>query len=452
MTKVTVKFFIFFLSWSWFALFSLTAQQLWTAPSEADKLENPFSYDDVKIIEQGKKIFQSVCAACHGKTGKGDVPSMQSLNPKPADLTSETVQNQTDGAIFWKITEGRGLMASYKDMLSDKERWALVVYIRSLAPKKQPEKISKEESLKIQPVLDTVKEERKIDLQRKNQQKNIISADSITDTVVSFEAFPFTMLANIQTTRVLRSGFGFIIQHRFGAVKFDEGLWRNFLGLDLASNIRFAFEVPLGNKANLVLGRTRYGKLYDFGIKYALWLQNDNGTRPFGLTVYSNVAVNTEKTPAYSEQSVFLDGRPFEFKWYHRLSYDTQILVSRKFNKTFSAQVGLEFIWRNLVPPYIIVRHNGQQVENSNAVLAFPVILRLRTGYKSAVNLEIIPNTRKTTMPFALAYEIASSGNHVFQITLGNSERILPQMLLTRSTYRPGKEGLLFGFNLIRYF
>ena len=37
-----------------------------------------------------------------------------------------------DGAIFWKITNGRPPMASYKLALKDSQRWQLVNYIREL--------------------------------------------------------------------------------------------------------------------------------------------------------------------------------------------------------------------------------------------------------------------------------------------------------------------------------
>jgi len=112
-------------------VYGVRAQSGWQAPPEADKLVNPLK-GDAKSIEKGKEIYQRLCASCHGQTGKGDVPAMQALNPKPSDLTSSAVQQQTDGAIFWKISEGRGLMAAYKNILSEEERWALVNYIRKL--------------------------------------------------------------------------------------------------------------------------------------------------------------------------------------------------------------------------------------------------------------------------------------------------------------------------------
>ena len=103
----------------------------WKAPEKADTLENPLEKNE-RILKAGKQIFDQLCAVCHGKTGKGDGVTAATLKPKPADLTGNTVQAQTDGALYWKISEGRPPMPPFKSQLNDKQVWALVTYIRSL--------------------------------------------------------------------------------------------------------------------------------------------------------------------------------------------------------------------------------------------------------------------------------------------------------------------------------
>ena len=80
---------------------------------------------------KGKKLYNQMCAVCHGAKGKGDGVAGAALNPKPTNFTSASVQAQTDGAIFWKITEGRSPMASYKTILKEEQRWQLVNYLRT---------------------------------------------------------------------------------------------------------------------------------------------------------------------------------------------------------------------------------------------------------------------------------------------------------------------------------
>ena len=114
-------------------LVTVNAQSKWVAPATAKTIENPLkcSPDDIK---EGKKIFTEMCVICHGIKGKGDGIAAAALNPKPANYTLKTVQDQTDGELFWKITNGNAptaAMASYKDILTETQRWQMVAYIRT---------------------------------------------------------------------------------------------------------------------------------------------------------------------------------------------------------------------------------------------------------------------------------------------------------------------------------
>lgn len=106
------------------------AQTPWVAPSSEKAKKNPLP-DDKKVIEQGKKLAQVNCVSCHGPKGKGDGPAAVALNPKPADWTSKKVQEESDGELFWKISNGRGPMPPWKH-LAENDRWALIRYIHSL--------------------------------------------------------------------------------------------------------------------------------------------------------------------------------------------------------------------------------------------------------------------------------------------------------------------------------
>jgi mono/diheme cytochrome c family protein len=106
----------------------------WIAPKSADNLKNPVA-GIVAATKKGQNIFNTQCAVCHGQKGLGDGIAGASLHPHPANLTADSVQTQSDGAIYWKITTGNSPMASYKNSLSDKERWDLVNYIRKLGKK-----------------------------------------------------------------------------------------------------------------------------------------------------------------------------------------------------------------------------------------------------------------------------------------------------------------------------
>ncbi|MEP6673356.1 MAG: cytochrome c [Chthoniobacter sp.] len=105
----------------------------WVAPADAAAIRNP-SAGNTAAAAAGKQTYAATCAACHGATGRGDGPAAAALNPKPANYTTPAVEAESDGSLFWKLSEGRGAMAPFKSALSEKQRWELVTYIRTLGP------------------------------------------------------------------------------------------------------------------------------------------------------------------------------------------------------------------------------------------------------------------------------------------------------------------------------
>jgi mono/diheme cytochrome c family protein len=106
----------------------------WVAPKEADNIKNPLA-GNTAVITEAKTLYTGNCGPCHGDKGRGDGPAAAGLNPKPADHTSAAVQTQTDGAIFWKLSEGKAPMPAYKKIFTEQQRWELVNFIRTLAKK-----------------------------------------------------------------------------------------------------------------------------------------------------------------------------------------------------------------------------------------------------------------------------------------------------------------------------
>lgn len=109
-------------------------QERWTAPAWADTLHNPFGADNAAAVAAGHELYSLWCMTCHGENGDGAGSAGQAWDPGPADFTSGRVQQQSDGALFWKMTTGNPPhMLSYKRVLSEKERWQLVSYLRQFA-------------------------------------------------------------------------------------------------------------------------------------------------------------------------------------------------------------------------------------------------------------------------------------------------------------------------------
>lgn len=109
-----------------------TRPEPWLAPTTANDKKNPLK-ENVSATIEGGKLYLKYCTSCHGSKGKGNGIGSSGLQTKPADHTSNKVQNQSDGAIFWKISEGRKPMPPYKAALTELQIWQLVNFIRTLA-------------------------------------------------------------------------------------------------------------------------------------------------------------------------------------------------------------------------------------------------------------------------------------------------------------------------------
>ena len=91
---------------------------------------------NVASVAAGQVLYQANCVPCHGLSGKGDGPVGLTLNPRPADLTIHTAPGvHPDGQLYDWITNGfssSAAMPAFQQALSDRDRWNLVNFIRTL--------------------------------------------------------------------------------------------------------------------------------------------------------------------------------------------------------------------------------------------------------------------------------------------------------------------------------
>jgi len=85
-------------------------------------------------LARGEEMFHTFCRPCHGPAGLGDgtVVGPNRIPPLPLlNLTSALTRSYSDGYIWGMITNGRGLMPSYRRIPAD-ERWLVVDFVRKL--------------------------------------------------------------------------------------------------------------------------------------------------------------------------------------------------------------------------------------------------------------------------------------------------------------------------------
>ena len=114
------------------------AAYLTDANGEALIPENPVAADD-SSRDRGAIFYEYNCKMCHGETGVGNGPIGAFLiEKKPADLTSSLVQDQSDGALFLTLTNGKGMMPYMRENLTLRDRWDVINFIRTLRNTEAP--------------------------------------------------------------------------------------------------------------------------------------------------------------------------------------------------------------------------------------------------------------------------------------------------------------------------
>ena len=91
---------------------------------------------NLQNIASGKKLYAAQCASCHGAKGVGDGEAGRELDPKPANIAFVMDKPiATDAFLSWTLAEGGAplntAMPAFKEVLSDKERWQIIHYLRA---------------------------------------------------------------------------------------------------------------------------------------------------------------------------------------------------------------------------------------------------------------------------------------------------------------------------------
>jgi mono/diheme cytochrome c family protein len=108
------------------------AKAPWVVPDKYMKMKNAV-VSNAESIKNGKELWARNCESCHGKSGRGDGSKSAQLKTEPGNFTLPATQQQPDGSLFYKISEGRGDMPSFKKKIPDEQDiWSLVIYIRTL--------------------------------------------------------------------------------------------------------------------------------------------------------------------------------------------------------------------------------------------------------------------------------------------------------------------------------
>jgi len=102
----------------------------WPVPDKYKTMKNPVKLDKSTAVA----LYATHCKSCHGKEGLGDGTKAATLATPCGDFTTDSFQKESDGALFYKILEGREDMPSFKKKIPDQDDiWQVVAYLRTLS-------------------------------------------------------------------------------------------------------------------------------------------------------------------------------------------------------------------------------------------------------------------------------------------------------------------------------
>ena len=125
-----------------FSIVLVAQNQGWDLPDDVTEKKSPFEYTK-KTNEAGEQLYNTNCKSCHGDPGKGNYMNLQ---PSPGDPAVEDFQDQTDGEMYYKITNGKTPMPAFKNALTPEERWKIIGFMRSFNENYQQEVAKTEET------------------------------------------------------------------------------------------------------------------------------------------------------------------------------------------------------------------------------------------------------------------------------------------------------------------
>lgn len=93
-------------------------------------LVNPIKANEA-TLEEGKVLYERMCAHCHGDAGAGDglvAPKFKGV----ANLTSGAIKAKPVGHIYQVITKGKGRMMPHNTQVNPEERWKISMYVKNV--------------------------------------------------------------------------------------------------------------------------------------------------------------------------------------------------------------------------------------------------------------------------------------------------------------------------------
>ncbi len=272
---------------------------------------------------------------------------------------------------------------------------------------------------------------------------NDLENETVEDKTV-IAAFKGLKVVNFESTKLAdKNDFYFVVAHRFGSVKngFDD-----FFGLDNAvTQLKFIYGFT--DWLNIGVARSSFQKKYGMHAKYRLMPQEKDGF-PVTLVGYNLVTINTSLEKDQYPNLEFVD----------KLTYTSQLLISKKFNESLSVLLAPTFIHENLATRSRDVLEDGTTLNYDEKPNQFALGLggRYKISKRVSINADygVHLNRNKDSNfrnPLSVGVDI-ETGGHVFQMHFTNAQAMFEEGFIVQGQGDWADGDFFFGFNISRVF
>jgi len=268
--------------------------------------------------------------------------------------------------------------------------------------------------------------------------------------------FKTTRIIQAHTTETVKANTMDVrITHRFGNIYSTRNNVDgpdSFFGFDNISDVRLAVEYGITDELMVGIGRSSRNNLIDGFAKYRFYQQTTDNKRPFSLALFTNFGIRTQKQAAIyaGVQPNLVADYSATQKFFHKLSYTSQLIIARKFSSGLSLELLPTYIYRNFVA----------HPEDENSIFALGLGGRVKVSKRVAIIADFFyvfsPFRFNNTaapffMPISIGIEI-ETGGHVFHLSFTNAQSIVTNNFLVDSPNGWEYAEFKLGFNISRVF
>ncbi|REJ82925.1 MAG: hypothetical protein DWQ44_02075 [Bacteroidetes bacterium] len=248
-------------------------------------------------------------------------------------------------------------------------------------------------------------------------------------------SFKGDRIINVQTNEtVKKKNLDVRVSHLFGNIgKKSGGGFHNLYGFDQSQDIRISLHYGITDRLMAGFGRTKRHENLEGLLKYKLLQQSIDNSMPVSVTLFGNTTFSA-RAKELVEKDV------------HRLTYNAQCIITRKFSRNFSMVIVPSYLHRNFVA-----------ADDENGVLSLGTGMRIKFTPSSSIIFDYYHTFGRDVSgmeffdPIGAGVEI-ETGGHVFTLMFTNASGIIENDFLVNTMDDWGKGGMKFSFIISRMF